>query len=199
MPDESPKTNAVGEKKDTALLTAAQNGDRSAFDTLVDRYRSAVVGYCRTMLCTHDDASDAAQDVFTRAWNGISAYRGDASLKTWLFTISRNHCLNILRSSRETLSLAAVDPSALSEPGFADTADNHILHDYVIKAIKETAESRKPPWKALDYSIFFLYYDQELDLREIAAFLNCNYHTVRSRYYRTILPVIESVRVRLDK
>lgn len=82
------------ELDDVALVAACVNGDRGAFDLIVERHQRNVYQVCYRFVGNHEDASDLAQDVFLRAYRGLRRFRGQASLSTWLYRIAVNVSLN---------------------------------------------------------------------------------------------------------
>jgi RNA polymerase sigma-70 factor (ECF subfamily) len=79
---------------DEALVRAARAGDRAAFDTLVERHQRLVYGVCYRLLGNRDDAADAAQDTFLRAFRSLRGFRGHSSFTTWLYRVAVNASLN---------------------------------------------------------------------------------------------------------
>lgn len=73
--------------------------DRSveSFHLLVERFQQRVFNTCYMMLRNREDAEDVAQEVFVEVYRSIDKYRGDASLGTWIYRISVNRCLDLLR------------------------------------------------------------------------------------------------------
>jgi RNA polymerase sigma-70 factor (ECF subfamily) len=84
----------LAELDDSALARAAADGNREAFDTIVERHRRAVYQVCYRFVNNHEDASDLAQDAFVRAWKGLKNFKGQSALSTWLYRIAVNVCLN---------------------------------------------------------------------------------------------------------
>ena len=78
------------------LVAAAQAGDERAFRELVQPYRSALEVHCYRMLGSLDDAEDLVQETLLRAWNGLERFERRASVKTWLYRIATNACLDEL-------------------------------------------------------------------------------------------------------
>lgn len=72
------------------MIAGFRRGDAGAFDRLVTRYRQSVYGVVRRLLRTHEEADEAAQEAFLRAWNARESFRGDATFRTWLIRIAIN-------------------------------------------------------------------------------------------------------------
>ena len=83
---------------DVDLVARARQGDPAAFGELVDRHRSAVYRAALAALGSPADAEDAAQDAFLLAYRRLDSFRGDASFKTWLLTITWHQAINRRRS-----------------------------------------------------------------------------------------------------
>jgi len=79
------------------LLGRARTGDDRAYGELVDPHRRSLHAHCYRMLGSLEDADDAMQDALLRAWRGIGRFQGRSSLRTWLYTIATNACLQLVR------------------------------------------------------------------------------------------------------
>ena len=103
------------------LLQRARAGDRDAFAALVEPHRSELQVHCYRMLGSLQDAEDALQEVLLSAWVGLDGFEGRSSVRTWLYRIATNRCLNVLRSSARRpvaaapLAVPPPEPSRLGE------------------------------------------------------------------------------------
>ncbi|HEY2555725.1 MAG TPA: sigma-70 family RNA polymerase sigma factor [Diaminobutyricibacter sp.] len=81
------------------LVARARSGDGEAFRDLVEPHRRELQVHCYRMLGSLQDAEDALQDTLLTAWQGLSGFEGRSSLRTWLYRIATNRCLNARRSA----------------------------------------------------------------------------------------------------
>ena len=81
------------------LITRARAGDGNAFEELTQPYRRELQVHCYRMLGSFQDAEDVLQDTLLAAWQGIRGFEGRATVRTWLYRIATNRCLNARRSN----------------------------------------------------------------------------------------------------
>ena len=99
---------------EAALLDTARAGDEAAFARLIEPYRGRLHAHCYRMLGSVHDAEDALQEVSLRAWRGLERFEGRSSLKSWLYTIATNTCLNQIE--RRPKRVLPVDYAAAADP-----------------------------------------------------------------------------------
>jgi RNA polymerase sigma-70 factor (ECF subfamily) len=88
---------ATGTKvQEQELLHEARDGDHGAFETLVRPYQGELHAHCYRIVGSVHDAEDALQEAMLRAWRAIAKFEGRSSLRSWLYTISTNTCLNLI-------------------------------------------------------------------------------------------------------
>ena len=95
---------------DTALARA-RAGDDAAFGELTGAYLGELRVHCYRMLGSLQDAEDMLQETLLAAWRGLDGYEGRASLRTWLYQIATNRCLNALRANSRRPRAEMPDPS----------------------------------------------------------------------------------------
>ena len=93
-------------EEERALVQRAQKGDSAAFEDIVRANEATVYRLALRQLGNREDAEDAAQEVFLKAYTGLASFRGDSKLSVWLYRITGNVCTDMLRRRRETVSLS---------------------------------------------------------------------------------------------
>ncbi len=122
---------------DDQLLALIGEGDRQAGTELVRRHLSYVIYICRQKLGNQQEAEEAAQDVFMSVWKNAGSWQsGNAKVTTWLYRISSNRCIDILRRRKPM-----TDIEAIAEP--ADESEN-------LEAAQAIADSNRLVQGALD-------------------------------------------------
>src|ERR1700674_5393503 len=99
---------------DAGVLERARAGDERAFGRLLETHRGELLVHCYRMLGSVHDAEDALQDAMLRAWRGLAKFESRSSLRSWLYTIATNTCLDqIARRAKRVLPIdyaPATDP-----------------------------------------------------------------------------------------
>ena len=156
---------------DEPLVRRAQRGDRWAFSELVERHERRLFTLAARVLGSPDDAADAVQDAFLRAWLSLPKFRGGSLFSTWLYRICLNAALDA-RSSRRT------EPAELEHTA-ADPRDAFVA--------RELSGSLQQALNALDepYRVAVVLYDVlGCSYAEIAELTSVAEGTVKSRIFR---------------
>jgi RNA polymerase sigma-70 factor, ECF subfamily len=85
---------AINRDRDAELVERYLTGDTTAFDEIMVLYERQVYRICYRFVENREDAMDLAQDVFIKAFEHLATFRRESSLKTWLYRIAMNHCIN---------------------------------------------------------------------------------------------------------
>ena len=109
------KLSNLRELGDDALVARAQDGGRRAFSELVRRYQAVIYRSCYRILGDREDAKDASQEAFIRAYRKLHTFRGNSAFKTWMLRVAMNVSLN--ERARRKLSRAdAASAEAIPDP-----------------------------------------------------------------------------------
>ena len=175
---------------DAALIAEAQQGSLSAFDQLVLRHQQTVYAVAVRMLGDRDEAQDVAQDVFVRAYQGLSGFRQEARLSTWLVSITMNLCRNRRRwwARRRRVIVASIDDPVDTDEGSVtqQVADPAPLPRETV-ARREQHRLLMATLQLLDQperEVIVLRDIQGYSYEEIAQMLGCELGTVKSRLSR---------------
>jgi RNA polymerase sigma factor (sigma-70 family) len=158
---------------DERLVAALRGGDERAFEVVYDRHHRAILGFCRHMLGSREEAEDAVQYTFLAAYRDLLADERKIHLRAWLFTIARNRCLSILRSRREHVDIDAVEPST---DGLAATVERR---EDVRELLGDLARLPDDQRAALLLSEL-----GALDHEGVAAVLNCRREQVKALVFQ---------------
>ena len=107
---------------DGELVQRAKQGDRSAFDRLMERYEREVVSVAYRMLGHYDDAVDLAQEAFLRAYRGLARFRQEATFRTWVYQIT----LNLARHRRRWYARHHIARTVSLEAPVTDLEDDPV-------------------------------------------------------------------------
>ena len=118
------------------LLEAAQDGDETAFGRLAERYRGELHAHCYRMLGSIHDAEDALQEAMLRAWRGLPKFAGRSSLRSWLYRIATNTCLDqIARRPKRVLPVDYGPPTDPHEGPVEPLVDSTWIGPYPDEAL----------------------------------------------------------------
>jgi RNA polymerase sigma-70 factor (ECF subfamily) len=166
-------------------VEAAKKGDLDAFDRLVARHQDRVYNLCRWMLGNDDDAADAAQEAFVRAFRFLSKFRGDAAFGTWIGHIATNVARDFAKrqqkAPRNFTSLQSEDEDAEFEPASpAISPGESLLKDERRRAVQRAVAQIPEHFRV----VLVLYDLQGHSYEECAAQLKLPMGTVKSRLSR---------------
>jgi RNA polymerase sigma-70 factor (TIGR02960 family) len=113
---EQATASSARDEAEQALLRRARDGDEQAFRDLTEPCRRELQAHCYRMLGSLADAEDMVQETLLAAWRGLAGFQQRSSLRSWLYRIATNQCLNALRSASRRLPAEPVPPFRPPEP-----------------------------------------------------------------------------------
>ena len=171
-------------RRDATHIARAQAGDLDAFDALVDRHQTSVFNLCLWILGDRDEAADAAQDAFIRAYRHLKKFRGECAFGSWVSRIAINVARDALKKKRarprDFSSLEWNDGPAFDPPDAARTAPEEAARRERQIAVRR-ALAKVPD----NYRTALVLFDlQGRSYEECAAILEVPIGTVKSRLSR---------------
>lgn len=166
-----------------ALLEQCRRQNLEAFGKIVDAYQARVVGFIRRMVGTSEEAEDLAQEVFVRAFQSVSRFDGRSSLRTWLFRIAYNLCVDHSRRKQRTPQGVSLVDSDDEE--FIDVPDGRwnpeavVMNDELVEVVENAILSMSEKLR----TVLLLHDKEEMGYEEIAQLLGVPVGTVKSRLF----------------
>jgi len=180
------------------LIERARNGDREAFDLLVDTYKERAFSVAFGFIGNAEDAKDALQEAFVKAYVGIIGFKGSSSFYTWFYRILVNQCKDFIRrrgirnrvfssplpdSDGEETVIEAVDAS----PGPSERALDAESRELINEAVDGLPAKQK--------AVFILRHIEGMKMDEIALVVGCSESTAKVHLFRAV----RGLRCRLTK
>lgn len=164
---------------DDALVRAARLGDEDAFHELVDRHGPGMLRYARRLVGGSDaDAAEVVQEAFISAWKSLDSFRGESSLRTWLFRLVHRRAVDLQRHRRPT----PIDDELLSR--VVRSADDNPLQDVLDSELLEALQAAldELPWN--QRAAWLLREVEGLGYEEIARTMGTTVASVRGHLHR---------------
>ena len=183
---------------DEMTLERCRRRDFEAFGKVVDLYQARVYGFVRRMVPSGEDAEDLTQEVFLKAFRHFGSFDGRCSLKTWLFRIAHNLCIDRSRRYKrapETLTLSPDEETEAME--IADTSgspERAVLSGELLALVERAIAGMSDKLR----SVLLLHDREELAYDEIALALDVPVGTVKSRLFLARKELQRSLKEYLD-
>ena len=171
-------------KSDLELVKDFQAGKVEAFNELVRRYQQKVYWIARRMVGDHDEADDVTQEVFVKVYKKIKNFRSDSSFYTWVYRITTNTAINVLRQ-RKIVNLVGLDEAF---PALNSMSDDSLdpakkLEIKENQSLLEEAVSKLP---AKQKKVFVLRYFEEMPYEDISKILKITVGGLKANYFHAL-------------
>ena len=168
---------------DEDLMRRCREGDMSAFELIVLRYKDAIFNFIYHFVADYHRAQDISQETFLRVLRNVDRYRPRNSFKTWLYRIAANLCKNELRDRNRRKTMSLDDPSMDIESLSSDqyVSPDKAYEQEEMRRLVKNAVGALPEDQRM--AIIMREY-QDLNYEEIASALNCSLGAVKSRIHR---------------
>ena len=164
-----------------ATLAPVEEKERRVFfSDLYDAHSRNVYFFVRRILLNHDDAADATQNTFVKAWKGMLQFRGESSWKTWLFRIAHNESMNLLELRRRTYT---ADESMVFQAVSSELASDPLYNgDEIQRRLNAAMETLPPKQK----SVFVMRYFEGLSYEEMAQVTGTSEGALKASYHHAV-------------
>ncbi len=173
------------EYSDQDLMTLFRESGNShyAFNLIVRKYQEKLYWHIRSILLLHEDADDVIQNTFIKVWEGLPAFREEASLYTWLYRIATNEALNFLKKKKRRAWLSLTD----KEHQLAGTleGDPYFSGDEIQQKLQQAI--LKLPEK--QRVVFQMKYLQEMKYEEMSEILQTSVGALKASYHHAVKKV----------
>jgi RNA polymerase sigma-70 factor (ECF subfamily) len=167
---------------DLRILQLYRNNDSSdqAFSLLVKTYKERLYWHIRKMVIDHNDTDDLLQNVFVKAWKGLTNFREDAGLYTWLYRIATNECLSFLTSKRRRLFLPIGDISdeLLGKLEASASPDGDKINYKLQQAVLTLPDKQR--------LVFNMKYYDDMSYDQIAAITGTSVGALKASYHHAV-------------
>ncbi len=174
---------------DDRLIAMARSGNPGAFEAIVDRYQGRLLGFCRQMLGSTEDAEDILQEVFVNAYRAMLADEREINLRPWLYRIARNRCLNHLRKPRADAQESMDMVPAVEASSTAERVHNREEFRQLLTDVNKLPETQR--------SALLLREMDALSYEEIAVAMDTSVPSVKSLLVRARISLAEASQSRL--
>ena len=181
---------------DEQLIERIQRGDIRCFADLVDRHKDRALTVAVRLLRRREDAEEAVQDAFVRAFRALSEFRGDARFSTWYYRILYNTCMTRLRRGPGGMTVSLDDPVVEAPLGaMTDDIDDPLeqLDKVETRAIIAEEMARLPERFRAPVTLFYV---NDMSYEEIASVLDAPVGTVKTNLFRGRVALRDQVRAR---
>ena len=168
---------------ESKLVTLAQEGDVQAFENLIEDCKLMVVNTAFSLLKNYDDALDASQDVFLKAFRCIGSYKGESSFSTWIYRITKNHCIDMIRKQGKCRTISIDETDEDERPVFEIAADRqtepdaNAVRNARIAAVRDAIDKLPP----ISRELIVMREINQMSYNEIGEALGLPEGTVKSR------------------
>ncbi len=170
-----------GPEADNYIISKVLQGDHRAYSELVERHQDFVFTIAMKYMQNREDTEEIAQDVFVKAYRSLRDFGSQSKFSTWLFAITRNSCLTLLRTKKKkTVSLDDERIYVSAGNTGADYVTEHIMQRSQSAMIKESIKLLDPE----DALVLTLFYKSGQSLEEIGQIMGLTPNNVKVKLHR---------------
>jgi len=165
---------------DQEIIESVRDGNQSDYSIIVDRYKNKAFSLLNRMLKNEQDAEEALQDCFLKAYNSLSSFKGDAKFSTWFYRIVYNTALTKLSSKKRKIEneMSSVDEHFdLKSDYDYNVSERKDMSEFINELVNKLPEKHS--------AIISLFYLDEMSCEEISKALDISLSNVKVMLYRS--------------
>lgn len=177
------------EEKEIIELFHLQGRKDEAFRLLVNQYKERLYWHVRKIVLDHDDADDVLQNTFVKVWQGLTEFRYEARLFTWMYRIATNEAINFLNEKKRKVYGNSVEMTAMLENVLESDVyfDGDAIQKELQRAILRLSERQR--------LVFNMKYFDDMSYDEIAEVLEVAVGTLKATYHNAVKKIEEYLRI----
>lgn len=154
--------------------------EEKAFGLILDKYQERIYWHIRKIVFHHEDANDVMQNTFIKIWKGLSSFRGDSELFTWIYRIATNEALSFLKQKANKSGRNVEDPDLAL--GSLLKADEYFDGDE-LQIKLQVAISKLPDKQRL---VFQMKYYDDMKYEQLSEILNTSVGALKASYHHAV-------------
>jgi RNA polymerase sigma-70 factor (ECF subfamily) len=179
--------------EDATLLLLIEKDINRGFRSLVKEYSQSIYWHVRKIVLVHEDADDVTQNVFIKVFQNLSTFKGDSSLKTWIYRIATNESINFLNSAAQKKNvkngeLAIQLASQLKDDSFFEGDEIQLKLQQALAILPEKQRI-----------VFSMKYFDDMKYEEISEILDTSVGALKASYHHASKKVEEFLLKSIDK
>jgi RNA polymerase sigma-70 factor (ECF subfamily) len=179
---------------DQVYIKAVLDGDANAFAVLVERYKDLVFTLALRMMKHREEAEEAAQDTFVKAYKSLNKFKGDSKFSTWIYKVAYNTCLDRLKKNKRQQNTVEINEYTEHQVKTLDNA----LDKIEAKEREQTIQDCLALLPSEDGFLLTLYYFEELSLEEIGKIVDLKPNNVKVKLFRSRKKLATILKKKLD-
>lgn len=175
---------------DSVLIEKIKNGNKMAFNFLMNKYYSRVYASLLSFTKSHEDSQDLTQQTFLKVWQQLKTFRGDSAFFTWVYRIAINLAKNHVSSAgfKKQKINTSIEDADIEIKSF-DDAELSLIHEQSLKEIRIFINNLPESLR----TAFTLREQDGLSYEEISKITDTPIGTVRSRIFRARESILEHI------
>lgn len=158
-------------------LFREEKSKERAFELIIKKYEQKIYWLIRRYVNDHNDADDLMQEVFIKIWKGLTNFREDSQLYTWMFRIASNECVNFHRKNKQKVQVAIED---VNEQEFINKVGDNPMDGTKIQQKLQLALDTLPEKQKI---VFYLKYYQEMKYEDMSQLLGTSVGALKASFH----------------